>query len=293
MILEVKRISIVDFLRNINCVPVRESTTYALYHAPYREDRHPSFKVNKKTNRWCDLSWMKCGDIIDLGKLIYGITDIWEVIRKINGKTPILSQLSKHPECKTNGTGPRGFSDIVRVPLSNKCLLSYLTRRGIDSEIAAKYCVELHYNCKSKPYFSIGFENRSHGYESRNSFFKGCIGAKDITVIVNNEENTDCYLFEGFMDMLSYITIMKRSGMEEHIKTLDFVVLNSTNMLRSAVSVLKKYTTVTCCLDNDDAGRNAVQMLAEVRDGIHDASGTYANFKDLNDFLRNKHSYQG
>lgn len=41
-------------------------------------------------------------------------------------------------------------------------------------------------------------------------------------------------------------------------------------------------------LDNDDAGRRAVDALNEARDGIHDASGVYEGYKDLNDFLRGK-----
>ena len=51
---------------------------------------------------------------------------------------------------------------------------------------------------------------------------------------------------------------------------------------------LAPYQTVTCCLDNDDAGRKAVDALNETRDGIHDASGVYEGYKDLNDFLRGK-----
>jgi hypothetical protein len=39
---------------------------------------------------------------------------------------------------------------------------------------------------------------------------------------------------------------------------------------------------------NDDAGRQAVEMLAEVKDGVHDASDVYARYKDLNDFIRKK-----
>jgi DNA primase len=69
---------------------------------------------------------------------------------------------------------------------------------------------------------------------------------------------------------------------------MDFIVLNSVSILRRAVPYLKKYDTVTCCFDNDDAGRQAVEMLAEVKDGIHDASDVYARYKDLNDFIRKK-----
>ena len=67
---EIKRIDIIGFLERIGVRPVRNYQTYALYHAPYREDRHPSFKVSRKKNRWYDLATMESGDIIDLGKMI-------------------------------------------------------------------------------------------------------------------------------------------------------------------------------------------------------------------------------
>src|SRR3712207_6934931 len=53
---EIKRIDIIGFLERTGIRPVRNYQTYALYHAPYREDRHPSFKVSRKKNRWYDLA---------------------------------------------------------------------------------------------------------------------------------------------------------------------------------------------------------------------------------------------
>src|SRR3712207_8855841 len=80
---EIKRIDIIGLLERTGIRPVRNYLTYALYHAPYREDRHPSFKVSRKKNRWYDLATMESGDIIDLGKMMYNTNDIMEVIRHI------------------------------------------------------------------------------------------------------------------------------------------------------------------------------------------------------------------
>ena len=288
IIADTKRISIVGFLRSLGYIPVRDSATYALFHAPYRKDEHPSLKVCKSTNRWCDLSFMVSGDIIDLGKRLYNTCNMWEVIRRINNNMPASGTwLTESDICgseETVGT----FQHIEARELSHFKLTSYLLSRGVDLEIARRYCVELYYTHRNRRYYAIGFENVKHGYEARNEFFKGCVGPKDISWIPQKDGNVDCVVFEGFMDFLSYLTLCRRGEIFELTLDMDFVVLNSISILRRAMPYLKKYTTVTCCFDNDDAGRQGVEVLAQVMDGVHDASGVYQGYKDLNDFLRGK-----
>ena len=63
-----------------------------------------------------------------------------------------------------------------------------------------------------KPYFAIGFPNTAGGYEVRNPFFKGCVAPKDITHIrQQGVPRNMCYLFEGFMDYLSFLTIRMKN----------------------------------------------------------------------------------
>lgn len=124
--------------------------------------------------------------------------------------------------------------------------------------------------------------------EDRHPFFKGTVGQKDVSLIQMGSHNDLCTVFEGFMDFLSYMTLCRRADFTPFAETMDFVVLNSVSNLRKAMKWLAPYPTVTCCLDNDDAGRRAVDTLNEARDGIHDASGVYEGYKDLNDFLRGK-----
>ena len=173
-------------------------------------------------------------------------------------------------------------------PLTNDKLLSYLGSRGIDSSVAVEFCREIHFSLGHRHYYGIGFGNVLGGYEVRNPFFKGTVGQKDVSLIQMGSGNELCTVFEGFMDFLSYMTLCRRSDFTPFAETMDFVVLNSVSNLRKAMKWLTPYPTVTCCLDNDDAGRRAVDTLNETRDGIHDASGVYKGFKDLNDFLRGK-----
>ena len=89
-------------------------------------------------------------------------------------------------------------------------------------------------------------------------------------------------------NLTEFFHLSKRGDLLGISETMDFLVLNSVSNLRRAMSWLEHYQTVTCCLDNDDAGRKAVDTLGEARDGIFDVSGVYAGYKDLNDFLRKK-----
>lgn len=285
---ELKRISIVRFLAHIGIRPVRDASGYALYRAPYRKDEHPSFKVNKSTNRWYDLAQGIGGDILDLGKRIYNTDNVFDVAQRIETFDCGIV-MSEYVKSAPAAHRPRNFfKDVEALPLTTPPLISYLAVRGVDLEIALKYCVELRYRLNGKNYFAIGFKNVSNGYEVRNSFFKGCFGSKDISLIEQRPDNEHCTLFEGFLDFLSYLTIGKRSDFVSFNESMDFMVLNSVVNLQKAVPWLKKYTTVTCCLDNDDAGRHAVEVLSEMRDGIHDASDAYKGYKDLNDFLTHK-----
>ena len=284
LILDTKEIAIIDFLRSVGQIPVREGATYALFHAPYRVDAHPSLKVNKKQNRWCDLSWMVSGDIIDLGKLMYQTDNIWEVINHIHGYAPVGAKLRSEPPIDKDCKSTCAFKNVTKTRLENRSLMSYLASRQIDLEIALRFCVEVHYNHNFKPYFALGFENISHGVEVRNPYFKGCVGVKDISVIVQKEGNEKCLIFEGFMDFLSYLTLC-RLGKMEYIDGADFIVLNSVGLLRRAMAWISKYAQAYSYLDNDDAGRRTTQMLSEVHNGVADMSSLYAGYNDLNDYL--------
>lgn len=285
---EIKAMPICSFLERIGIRPVRNYTDYALYHAPYRKDIHPSFKVSKKKNRWYDLATMESGDIIDLGKLIYGTSNVVDVIQKLHANDVSIVFKSHEPKQKVKDNPFDPFRNVEVHPLQKPQLLSYLATRSVDVEVAVRYCVELHYSLGPREYYALGFENVRHGYEARSKSFKGCIGHKDVTLIRQHDCNKDVTLFEGFMDFLSYMTLCKRGDMLGIAGTMDFLVLNSVGNLRRAMSWLEQYQTVTCCLDNDDAGRRAVDTLGEARDGVFDVSGVYAGYKDLNDFLRKK-----
>ena len=66
-----KKISLVELMGLWSYKPVKTNGVYVLYHAPYRVDKHASFKVDCLKNEWYDFSTGKGGDIIDLCKLVF------------------------------------------------------------------------------------------------------------------------------------------------------------------------------------------------------------------------------
>lgn len=148
----------------------------------------------------------------------------------------------------------------------------------------------MHYLTDGKPYFAVGFPNRSGGYEIRNKFFKGCIAPKDITHIRQTEPGETCCLFEGFMDYLSFLTLRQaRHPDRPALDGQEYIVLNSVSNLSKALRPLGDYERIHCFLDNDRAGLEALREIQrEYGSRVHDASHVYSGYKDLNDYLNGK-----
>jgi DNA primase len=64
------------------------------------------------------------------------------------------------------------------------------------------------------------------------------------------------------------------------------VVLNGTGNLEKVIPFLSKHTQVYAYLDNDEAGKEALQKLIQLKLPITDCSKMYVNHKDLNEFLK-------
>lgn len=234
----------------------------------------------------------KGGNIIALARELYASDSLPYLLERIAEQTP-----SVRPVSFSFGGQPLSkpsFRQLEVVPLSSPALLSYLRQRGINTELAKRECREVRYLTDGKPYFAVGFPNRSGGYEIRNKLFKGCIAPKDITHIQQEQPKESCYLFEGFMDYLSFLTLrLERCPDRPELDGQDYIVLNSTSNLSKAIRPLGDYGCIHCFLDNDKTGMEAVQELREEYGlRIRDASHIYGGYNDLNDFLRGKQNGQ-
>ena len=288
---EAKNIRIADYLQSLGYTPVKQQGNSLWYKSPLREENDASFKVNTELNKWYDFGLGKGGNIIALAAELYHTENVACLLKRIEERTPYIRPASFSFSAKQSDN--RTYRGLRVGELSSPALITYLQERGINIELAKRECREIRFMNADKPYFAIGFPNMAGGYEVRNRYFKGCVSPKDITHIrQQGEPRNVCYLFEGFMDYLSFLTIrVKNNPQYPRLTTQDYIVLNSVSNLTKAESILATYTRIGCYLDNDTAGRNAYDNLKRMLgDRLQDMSIHYAGYNDLNEYLCNRQS---
>ena len=280
----IKRYPIVEYLERKGIKPVRKTPTYVMYHSPLREETHPSFKVDTEKNLWIDYGEGRGGSIIDLCMRMEGCT-LSEAIHRLgqnasdNGTSSFLNDFvpnNSQPVMAVNGARRLiEISDTLPPHLQD-----YLTKeRCINLEKAMPFLKCISYEVRSRLYQAIGFANLSGGYELRDDkTFKGTIAPKDITPIFTDRAEPVC-IFEGFMDFLSFLS------MKEEI-TNHCLVMNSVSNVARTIRYLndRHLTHIRAFLDNDEAGRRAVQDFIKAGFHVEDMNIHYKDFKDLNEY---------
>ena len=231
----------------------------------------------------------KGGGIIELAAHLYATDHVPYLLERIAEQTPHVHPVS-FSFGKQDSFGP-SFQQLEIVPLSSPALLAYLQGRGINLELAKRECREARYTHNDKRYFAIAFPNGSGGFEVRNPYFKGCIAPKEISHIrQSGKARTTCYVFEGFMDYLSFLTLRQESCPNyPELDGQDYIVLNSVSNINKALYPLGNYERIHCFFDNDHAGLEVLQQIRMEygRDRyIRDASQIYGGCKDLNEYLQ-------
>ena len=164
--------------------------------------------------------------------------------------------------------------------LQNENLKNYLYQRGLSQNVYP-FIKEIHFAIRDKQLYAIGFENLSGGWELRNSFYKGSLLKKDISVINlnnNQEKNNNVVVFEGFTDALSFIE------MKRFFKS-DLLVMNSISLLNKTKEYLQNYSEINLFLDNDKAVESCKNEILKSFPQAKDHSKIYFPHKDLNDYL--------
>ena len=280
----IKRYPIVEYLERKGVKPVRSTAAYALYCSPLREETHPSFKVDTEKNLWIDYGEGRGGSIIDLCMRMEGCT-LSEAIRRLGQNAPDNGTYNFLNDFVPNNSQPVMAVNGARrlIEISDTLpphLQEYLTKeRCIDMEKAMPFLKCISYEVRGRRYQAIGFANRSGGYELRdNHSFKGTIAPKDITPIFTDRTEPVC-IFEGFMDFLSFLS------MKEEI-TNHCLVMNSVSNVARTICYLndRHLTHIRAFLDNDEAGRRAVQDFIKAGFHVENMNIHYKDFKDLNDF---------
>ena len=280
----IKRYPIVEYLERRGIKPVRRTAAYTLYCSPLREETHPSFKVDTEKNLWIDYAEGRGGSIIDLCMRMEGCT-LSEAIHRLgqnasdNGTSSFLNDFvpnNSQPVMAVNGA--RRLIEISDTLPPH--FQEYLTKvRCINLEKAMPFLKCISYEVRGRRYQAIGFANLSGGYELRDDkTFKGTIAPKDITPIFTDRAEPVC-IFEGFMDFLSFLS------MKEEV-TNHCLVMNSVSNVARTIRYLndRHLTHIRAFLDNDEAGRRAVQDFIKAGFHVEDMNIHYKDFKDLNEY---------
>ena len=284
----IKRYSIVEYLERKGIRPVRKTSTYVMYRSPLREETHPSFKVDTEKNLWIDYAEGRGGSIIDLCIRLEGCT-LSEAICRLGQNALEHTAYCSCSSKRETSISPNQRKDITASGTRRLTSISdtlpphlqeYLKKeRCIDLEKATPFLKCISYEVRERRYEAIGFANSSGGYELRdNHLFKGTIAPKDITPIFEDRTQPVC-LFEGFMDFLSFLS------MKGEVTNQCLVMNSVSNVVRSIHYLNKRnITSVRAFLDNDDAGRKAVQEFVNTGFKVEDMAVYYRDFKDLNEF---------
>ena len=280
----IKRYPIVEYLERKGIKPVRMTPAYALYRSPLIEETHPSFKVDTQKNLWIDYAEGRGGSIIDLCMHLEGCT-LSEAIRRLGQNASDNSTYSSLNDFVPNNSQPVMAVNGARrlIEISDTLpphFQEYLTKeRCIDLEKAMPFLKCVSYEVRGRLYQAIGFANLSGGYELRDDkTFKGTIAPKDITPIFTDRAEPVC-IFEGFMDFLSFLS------MKEEIINHCLVMNSVSNVARTIRYLNDRHLThIRTFLDNDEAGRRAVQDFIKAGFHVEDMNIHYKDFKDLNDF---------
>ena len=284
----IKRYPIVEYLERKGIKPMRRTPSYAMYRSPLRMEAHPSFKVDTEKNLWIDYAEGRGGSIIDLCIRLEGCTlseaicclgqNALEHTAYCSCSSKRETSISPNQRKDITASGTRRLTSISDTLPPH--LQEYLKKeRCIDLEKATPFLKCISYEVRERRYEAIGFANSSGGYELRdNHLFKGTIAPKDITPIFEDKAQPVC-LFEGFMDFLSFLS------MKEEVTNQCLVMNSVSNVVRSIHYLNKRnITSVRAFLDNDDAGRKAVQEFVNTGFKVEDMAVYYRDFKDLNEF---------
>lgn len=271
-----------EVLLSLGHLPTKQNEKEAWYLNPFASESQASFKLDKRINVWYLHSEGVGGNNIDFMKK-YLDTSVNEVL--IWGEKQNFS--SFHQQQQIKKSEPNYTIDEI-LDLQNPNLKQYLQGRGLTSKIY-EYIKEVRFTIGSKKLYAIGFENLSGGFELRNSFYKGSLLKKDISIFNLNSNVQDISnfqdknikgvaVFEGFMDALSFLEMQKSF-------TGDILVMNSIALLNKSIEHLINYSDINLFLDNDTAGIKCKSQIIKSFPDAKDHSGIYSNHKDLNEFL--------
>lgn len=269
---QARDLDMVAYLAWLGHTPARIRRQDYWYCSPLREERVPSFKVNRHLNRWYDHGMGEGGNLVDFALRYHG--------------GPLRHCLQELAHCHLSPVLPRPVAAAPAIPapslrvvarhsLSCPALCRYLQQRNIPLEVARRFCIEVTYQLYGKRHRAIGFGNDAGGYELRSPHIKLSSSPKSITTFCRGSHQV--VVFEGFLDFLSWQHLCPQAD------PCDAMVLNSVAFFARARPLLTSYRQVYLYLDNDAAGERCTRQALSLGAHVSDERPRYDGEKDLND----------
>jgi hypothetical protein len=277
---EINKLDIVDYLASLGYSPKKTSGNYCWYHSmlPGRgKDSEPSFRVNRKLNRWKDFGTGEGTTLVDFGILFFNCT-IRELVIKLSGPMASIENVSRHDPA-LHAAEEKKIEVLNAFPIRSGSLIHYLHERRIPLSVARKYCKEVHYTFDGqRTYYGLGFSCDAGGYEIRNKFHKYASRPKSPTLLRGNAR--DIAVFEGFFDMMTLVTLLQCPDQE----LPDLLVLNSLGFFEAQMPVIEHYEHKYLFLDYGKGGDRCTRLALDRKCGYRDLRPLYRGYKDLNDW---------
>lgn len=219
-----------------------------------------------------------------------------------------LEELTKSQPPKLTQTKPKTAGKFVlpKKAINDEMVLKYLNKkRCIDLEII-QFCINhslIYETEKDHAAVFVGYDsNHIPRFASKRSttedWKKDVFGSdKRFSFSISNQESDSLHVFESVIDLLSFITLEKRSGrayMNKNYLSLDGATLIGKTMTDSPIPValdsfLEQHADIKSIhlhLDNDRAGKETsaiIQYHLEYQYEIHDEM--LERYKDVNEAL--------
>lgn len=285
-----EQVSPVDFLARLGHHPAYRSGKELFYLSMLRDEKTASFCVDEMLGVWYDhggsnRSGIKGGNVIDLALAYWYPLSFREALEKISQVCSVEPE--KAQSFPSENYRPRKANKIPHYRISeikelgnNASITSYLQMRGIWP-VAHDLVKEIYYYVENEKknrnhFFSAGWMNENGGWEVNNPYFKGCLGAKGMTIVPGDPHRLT--VFESLTDYLSW-----KYEQEDHSQTV--FVLNGVTFVEAAIKRAASYGDITVYFDNDKAGIEATQTFLQAFPYAEDGAHLYQGHKDYNKHL--------
>lgn len=251
----------------------------------YRWMRYDSTVIDR--NRWYRHSREIGGGPIQFMQHFYGMDFVEAVKYLLDGEEGAeLVQASRTPEPKLPFTPPKLSKNMHRT-------FAYLIKtRKIDADIVQHFVNEKKI-LETEGYHNVAFCGYDEKGEMKqmhlrstlpgNRFFMDIDGSDKQYYFRHIGTNSDVYVFEAPIDMLSYITMNRENWQESSYVCLGGVAIDA---LKNILSTNEQISKVYMCVDRDDAGNKTVKRIGdELNEMGYEWERIFPENKDWNEYL--------